>query len=73
MIIYFSYGITSCPYLSVINFFISLDCKTFIPHKDAIAIEGKSSPFANIVAVQEGHKNDKKFKELMKDHYQSHN
>ncbi|MDW4388760.1 MetQ/NlpA family ABC transporter substrate-binding protein [Staphylococcus saprophyticus] len=36
------------------------------PHKDAIAIEGKSSPFANIVAVQEGHKNDKKFKELMK-------
>lgn len=36
------------------------------PHKDAIAIEGKSSPFANIVAVQEGHKDDKKFKALMK-------
>ena len=26
------------------------------PSKDAIAFEGKSSPFANIIAVQEGHK-----------------
>ncbi|GGB01316.1 methionine ABC transporter substrate-binding protein [Macrococcus hajekii] len=37
-----------------------------IPHKDAIALEGKSSPFANILAVQEGHKNDKKFQDLIK-------
>lgn len=26
------------------------------PSKDAIVMEGKSSPFANIIAVQEGHK-----------------
>lgn len=37
-----------------------------IPHKDAIALEDKSSPFANILAVQQGHKNDKKFQELLK-------
>lgn len=37
-----------------------------IPHKDAIALEDKSSPFANILAVQEGHKDDKKFQELIK-------
>ncbi len=36
------------------------------PSKDAIVIEGKSSPFANIIAVQEGHKKDKKFQELLK-------
>ena len=36
------------------------------PSKDAIAFEGKSSPFANIIAVQEGHKKDKKFQELLK-------
>ena len=29
-------------------------------------MEGKSSPFANIIAVQEGHKKDKKFQELLK-------
>ncbi|MBF0720078.1 methionine ABC transporter substrate-binding protein [Staphylococcus sciuri] len=36
------------------------------PVKDTIAIEDKSSPFANILAVKEGHKNDKKFQELLK-------
>lgn len=36
------------------------------PHKDAIAVEGKSSPFANIIAVQKGHKGDKKYQELLK-------
>jgi len=36
------------------------------PVKDSIAIEDKSSPFANILAVKEGHKNDKKFQELLK-------
>ncbi|WP_437272289.1 MetQ/NlpA family ABC transporter substrate-binding protein [Staphylococcus succinus] len=36
------------------------------PHKDAIAVEGKSSPFANIVAVQKGHKDDKKYQTLIK-------
>ena len=36
------------------------------PSKDAIVMEGKSSPFANIIAVQEGHKKDKKFQELLK-------
>ena len=28
------------------------------PSKDAIVMEGKSSPFANIIAVQEGHKKE---------------
>ena len=36
------------------------------PVKDSIAIEDKSSPFANILAVKEGHKNDEKFQELLK-------
>ena len=36
------------------------------PHKDAIAIEGKSSPFANIIAVQKGHKDDEKYQTLLK-------
>ncbi|MCG7339091.1 MetQ/NlpA family ABC transporter substrate-binding protein [Staphylococcus sp. ACRSN] len=36
------------------------------PHKDAIAVEGKSSPFANIIAVQKGHKDDKKYQTLLK-------
>lgn len=36
------------------------------PSKDAIVMEDKSSPFANILAVKEGHKNDKKFQELIK-------
>ena len=29
-------------------------------------MEGKSSPFANTIAVQEGHKNDEKFQTLLK-------
>jgi len=37
-----------------------------IPHKDAIALENESSPFANILAVKQGHKNDKKFQDLIK-------
>ncbi|KAA1039569.1 MetQ/NlpA family ABC transporter substrate-binding protein [Macrococcus equipercicus] len=37
-----------------------------IPSRDAIAIENESSPFANILAVQKGHKNDKKFQDLLK-------
>ena len=32
------------------------------PHKDAIAIEGKSSPFANIIAVQKAIKMMKSIK-----------
>ena len=36
------------------------------PSKDAIVMEGKSSPFANTIAVQEGHKNDEKFQTLLK-------
>lgn len=36
------------------------------PHKDSIAVEDKSSPFANIVAVQKGHKDDKKYQTLIK-------
>ncbi|GGI42573.1 lipoprotein [Mammaliicoccus stepanovicii] len=36
------------------------------PVKDAIEIEGKSSPFANILAVKEGHKHDKKYQKLIK-------
>ena len=32
------------------------------PSKDAIVMEGKSSPFANIIAVQEGHKKIKSSK-----------
>ncbi|RAI80170.1 methionine ABC transporter substrate-binding protein [Macrococcoides caseolyticum subsp. hominis] len=35
------------------------------PHKDAIALEDESSPFANILAVKKGHKNDKKFQDLI--------
>ena len=35
------------------------------PSKDAIVMEGKSSPFANIIAVQEGHKKIK-VQELLK-------
>jgi len=36
------------------------------PHKDAIISETESSPFANILAVQKGHKDDKKYQELIK-------
>ena len=36
------------------------------PSKDAIALENESSPFANILAVKEGHKNDEKFQTLIK-------
>lgn len=36
------------------------------PHKDAIAVEDESSPFANILAVKEGHKDDEKFQTLIK-------
>ncbi|PTJ53308.1 methionine ABC transporter substrate-binding protein [Staphylococcus simulans] len=36
------------------------------PSKDAIVMENESSPFANILAVKEGHKDDKKFQELIK-------
>src|SRR5699024_2264418 len=36
------------------------------PHKDAIAIEGKSSPFANIIAVQKGNKDDEEYQKFLK-------
>ncbi|GGI39029.1 MetQ/NlpA family ABC transporter substrate-binding protein [Mammaliicoccus stepanovicii] len=36
------------------------------PIKDSIAVEGKDSPYANLIAVQKGHKDDKKVKALMK-------
>ncbi|RXK18078.1 MetQ/NlpA family ABC transporter substrate-binding protein [Macrococcus sp. DPC7161] len=36
------------------------------PVKDSIAIESKDSPYANLIAVQEGHKNDEKIKALIK-------
>lgn len=36
------------------------------PVKDSIAIEGKDSPYANLIAVQEGHKDDAKIKALVK-------
>lgn len=35
------------------------------PSKDAIELEGESSPFANIIAVKSGHKNDAKIKALL--------
>ena len=37
------------------------------PQKDSIAVEkADNNPYANLIAVQEGHKNDKKIKALMK-------
>lgn len=36
------------------------------PLKDSIAVEDESSPFANILAVQKGHKNDEKYQEFLK-------
>ncbi|UTH16984.1 MetQ/NlpA family ABC transporter substrate-binding protein [Macrococcus epidermidis] len=36
------------------------------PVKDSIAIEGEDSPYANLIAVQEGHKDDAKIKALVK-------
>src|SRR5699024_361921 len=36
------------------------------PLKDSIAVEGKDSPYANLIAVQKGHKDDEKIKALMK-------
>lgn len=36
------------------------------PTKDALLIEGSESPYVNIVAVREDHKNDKKFEVLIK-------
>lgn len=36
------------------------------PLKDSIAVEGKDSPYANLIAVQKGHKDDKQIKALMK-------
>nr|WP_263313929.1 MetQ/NlpA family ABC transporter substrate-binding protein [Mammaliicoccus sp. Marseille-Q6498] len=36
------------------------------PMKDSIAVEGKDSPYANLIAVQKGHKDDEKIKALMK-------
>lgn len=36
------------------------------PVKDSIAIEDGDSPYANLIAVQNGHKNDAKIKALMK-------
>ena len=32
------------------------------PLKDSIAVEGKDSPYANLIAVQKGHKDDEKLK-----------
>lgn len=45
------------------NFAIEQDLN---PIKDSIAVEGKDSPYANLIAVQEGHKDDKKIKALVK-------
>lgn len=36
-----------------------------VPTKDAILLEGKESPYANIVAVRAGEENEDKFKKLM--------
>ena len=36
------------------------------PVKDSIAIEKSDSPYANLIAVQEGHKDDAKIKALVK-------
>ncbi|MGV3042593.1 MetQ/NlpA family ABC transporter substrate-binding protein [Staphylococcus rostri] len=36
------------------------------PLKDSIAVEDASSPFANVLVVQKGHKDDKKFQDLIK-------
>ncbi|WP_210617851.1 MetQ/NlpA family ABC transporter substrate-binding protein [Mammaliicoccus lentus] len=36
------------------------------PLKDSIAVEGKDSPYANLIAVQKGHKDDEKIKALIK-------
>lgn len=36
-----------------------------VPTKDAILLEGKDSPYANIVAVRAGEENEEKFKKLM--------
>lgn len=36
-----------------------------VPTKDAILLEGKESPYANIVAVRAGEENEEKFKKLM--------
>lgn len=36
------------------------------PVKDSIAIESSDSPYANLIAVKEGHKNDAKIKALVK-------
>ncbi|KAA1042515.1 MetQ/NlpA family ABC transporter substrate-binding protein [Macrococcus equipercicus] len=36
------------------------------PVKDSIVIEDKKSPYANLIAVQQGHKNDAKIKALVK-------
>lgn len=36
-----------------------------VPTEDAILLEGKESPYANIVAVRAGEENEEKFKKLM--------
>jgi len=36
------------------------------PVKDSIAIEGQDSPYANLIAVRKGHKNDPEIKALVK-------
>ncbi|UXR78805.1 MULTISPECIES: MetQ/NlpA family ABC transporter substrate-binding protein [unclassified Staphylococcus] len=36
------------------------------PLEDSIAVEDESSPFANVLVVQKGHKGDKKFQDLIK-------
>ncbi|SUM56892.1 putative lipoprotein [Staphylococcus microti] len=36
------------------------------PLKDSIAVEDESSPFANVLVVQKGHKDDPKFQALIK-------
>ncbi|TDM03724.1 MetQ/NlpA family ABC transporter substrate-binding protein [Macrococcus carouselicus] len=49
----------------IINSNFALDNK-LNPVKDSIALEDKDSPYANLIAVQEGHKDDAKIKALVK-------
>ncbi|TDL98885.1 MetQ/NlpA family ABC transporter substrate-binding protein [Macrococcus brunensis] len=49
----------------IINSNFALDNK-LNPVKDSIALEDKDSPYANLIAVQKGHKDDAKIKALVK-------
>ena len=49
----------------IINSNFAIDQK-LSPRKDSIALEkSKDNPYANLIAVKEGHKDDKKVKALM--------